>query len=197
MARTRNTVSKAAHLLRSGRQVDIASSVDTATVSRNNNSGEKKKKAQGAKKAEKTAPKSHVPSPGSIEVHDLDGAADDDIDEADEDSSEESDVEDSEQEDSDTDYPAQVAQKDTTQTAHSIAGEAAKGGACVTCRNAQVECVASAVPGQPCQRCAKMRLRCVVVQKHESGGAADQDNNSGQAQKTTAQESDDSTQEDS
>lgn len=39
--------------------------------------------------------------------------------------------------------------------------------ACVSCRDSKVKCNASAVPGQPCQRCAKLKLSCVVDKSHK------------------------------
>lgn len=39
--------------------------------------------------------------------------------------------------------------------------------ACVSCRDSKVKCNASAVPGQPCQRCAKLKLTCVVDRSHK------------------------------
>ncbi|KAL7934450.1 hypothetical protein V8C35DRAFT_300922 [Trichoderma chlorosporum] len=40
--------------------------------------------------------------------------------------------------------------------------------ACVNCRNSKVRCKhTSQVPGQPCQRCAKLQLSCVVDKTHK------------------------------
>ncbi|KAJ4153351.1 hypothetical protein LMH87_009841 [Akanthomyces muscarius] len=39
--------------------------------------------------------------------------------------------------------------------------------ACVNCRNSKVRCRSSTVPGQPCQRCAKLQLSCVVDKFHK------------------------------
>lgn len=39
--------------------------------------------------------------------------------------------------------------------------------ACVSCRDSKVKCNSSAVPGQPCQRCAKLKLSCVVDKSHK------------------------------
>ncbi|GAB0136571.1 hypothetical protein EsDP_00004868 [Epichloe bromicola] len=39
--------------------------------------------------------------------------------------------------------------------------------ACVNCRNSKVRCRASQVPGQPCQRCAKLQIPCVVDKAHK------------------------------
>ncbi|KAJ0118351.1 Transcriptional regulatory protein SEF1 [Diaporthe amygdali] len=39
--------------------------------------------------------------------------------------------------------------------------------ACVSCRDSKVKCNASTVPGQPCQRCQKLKLRCVVDKSHK------------------------------
>lgn len=39
--------------------------------------------------------------------------------------------------------------------------------ACVSCRDSKVKCNSSAVPGQPCQRCAKLKLDCVVDKSHK------------------------------
>lgn len=39
--------------------------------------------------------------------------------------------------------------------------------ACVSCRDSKVKCNASAAPGQPCQRCAKLKLSCVVDKSHK------------------------------
>ncbi|PSS00905.1 hypothetical protein BD289DRAFT_422914 [Coniella lustricola] len=39
--------------------------------------------------------------------------------------------------------------------------------ACVSCRDSKVKCNASAAPGQPCQRCAKLQLTCVVDRSHK------------------------------
>ncbi|KAL6824983.1 hypothetical protein V8C40DRAFT_245283 [Trichoderma camerunense] len=39
--------------------------------------------------------------------------------------------------------------------------------ACVNCRNSKVRCKTSQVPGQPCQRCAKLQISCVVDKSHK------------------------------
>lgn len=39
--------------------------------------------------------------------------------------------------------------------------------ACVSCRDSKVKCNSSAVPGQPCQRCTKLKLSCVVDKSHK------------------------------
>ncbi|KAM3431248.1 hypothetical protein MY4824_007255 [Beauveria thailandica] len=39
--------------------------------------------------------------------------------------------------------------------------------ACVNCRNSKVRCRSSTVPGQPCQRCAKLQIPCVVDKFHK------------------------------
>ncbi|PTB72896.1 hypothetical protein M440DRAFT_1441756 [Trichoderma longibrachiatum ATCC 18648] len=39
--------------------------------------------------------------------------------------------------------------------------------ACVNCRNSKVRCRSSQVPGQPCQRCAKLDISCVVDKTHK------------------------------
>lgn len=39
--------------------------------------------------------------------------------------------------------------------------------ACVSCRDSKVKCNASTVPGQPCQRCGKLKLSCVVDKSHK------------------------------
>ncbi|OAA58892.1 Zn(2)-C6 fungal-type DNA-binding domain protein [Cordyceps fumosorosea ARSEF 2679] len=39
--------------------------------------------------------------------------------------------------------------------------------ACVKCRNSKVRCRTSTVPGQPCQRCAKLQISCVVDKFHK------------------------------
>lgn len=39
--------------------------------------------------------------------------------------------------------------------------------ACVSCRDSKVKCNSSTVPGQPCQRCAKLKLSCVVDKSHK------------------------------
>lgn len=39
--------------------------------------------------------------------------------------------------------------------------------ACVNCRNSKVRCKSSAIPGQPCQRCAKLQISCVVDKSHK------------------------------
>lgn len=39
--------------------------------------------------------------------------------------------------------------------------------ACVNCRNSKVRCKSSTIPGQPCQRCAKLQISCVVDKSHK------------------------------
>ncbi|KAF4591598.1 putative C6 transcription factor (Leu3) [Ophiocordyceps camponoti-floridani] len=39
--------------------------------------------------------------------------------------------------------------------------------ACVNCRNSKVKCKASPSTGQPCQRCGKLRMACVVDRSHK------------------------------
>ncbi|KAL7947326.1 hypothetical protein V8C42DRAFT_317471 [Trichoderma barbatum] len=39
--------------------------------------------------------------------------------------------------------------------------------ACVNCRNSKVRCKTSQVAGQPCQRCAKLQISCVVDKTHK------------------------------
>ncbi|KUI64961.1 Transcriptional regulatory protein SEF1 [Cytospora mali] len=39
--------------------------------------------------------------------------------------------------------------------------------ACISCRDSKVKCNAASVPGQPCQRCAKLKLQCVVDKSHK------------------------------
>lgn len=39
--------------------------------------------------------------------------------------------------------------------------------ACVNCRNSKVRCRSSTVPGQPCQRCAKLQISCLVDKFHK------------------------------
>ncbi|KAI0481212.1 hypothetical protein GGR56DRAFT_688792 [Xylariaceae sp. FL0804] len=39
--------------------------------------------------------------------------------------------------------------------------------ACTSCRDAKVRCHPSSVPGQPCQRCAKLHLACLVDRTHK------------------------------
>ncbi|POR35155.1 Zn(2)-Cys(6) zinc finger domain protein, partial [Tolypocladium paradoxum] len=39
--------------------------------------------------------------------------------------------------------------------------------ACVNCRNSKVRCRTSQVPGQPCQRCTKLHISCVVDKAHK------------------------------
>lgn len=42
-----------------------------------------------------------------------------------------------------------------------------RGTACVSCRDAKVRCNPSLQPSQPCQRCAKLHLDCVVDKSHK------------------------------
>ncbi|KAL6871885.1 hypothetical protein J3F83DRAFT_732961 [Trichoderma novae-zelandiae] len=39
--------------------------------------------------------------------------------------------------------------------------------ACVNCRNSKVRCKSSQIPGQACQRCAKLDISCVVDKSHK------------------------------
>ncbi|KAI5459951.1 hypothetical protein BGZ63DRAFT_389097 [Mariannaea sp. PMI_226] len=39
--------------------------------------------------------------------------------------------------------------------------------ACISCRDSKVRCRANSVPGQPCQRCAKLQLSCVYDRSHK------------------------------
>ncbi|EFY88941.1 C6 transcription factor (Leu3), putative [Metarhizium acridum CQMa 102] len=39
--------------------------------------------------------------------------------------------------------------------------------ACVNCRNSKVRCRANQVPGEACQRCAKLQISCVVDKSHK------------------------------
>ncbi|KAJ4394809.1 hypothetical protein N0V93_004029 [Gnomoniopsis smithogilvyi] len=198
MARTRNTVSKAARLLRSGRQVDSAGSNPTAAGSSISN----KKKKSG--NPEKSKGKSHF-SEGEG-VHQLDGTANDEA--GTEDSSngegdrEDSDVVDSEDDESENYYPTKIAKKREAEKAHDGDGisRAAHGmqranikvtnkapqpskhsktsksstptgelgkTPCIACSNAHCKCEQTAGSGQPCERCERMRLKCVVDPNHK------------------------------
>ncbi|OTB20489.1 hypothetical protein K445DRAFT_312947 [Daldinia sp. EC12] len=50
---------------------------------------------------------------------------------------------------------------------HAISGRIKRNTACTSCRDAKVRCNPNQNPAQPCQRCAKLHLTCVVDKTHK------------------------------
>ncbi|KAJ4415387.1 hypothetical protein N0V82_007382 [Gnomoniopsis sp. IMI 355080] len=112
MARTRNTVSKTAHLLRSGRQVDISSGLAATVASSSNSSKTNKRPDKPPAKKKKS-----VRFSGCNEIRRFDGTADEEAGLDEEDSSDEKsndedfDGMESEGDDSEDYYPTKIAKK--------------------------------------------------------------------------------------